>query len=409
MKRLSAYHHLSLLLLLLAVTCACTGSHSGASTDFTRSLYTPRYASGFDVATTQSLSDTLGNVADSPLLLTVKNPWQGADDEVSRLLILPAGSTAADIPEDYAGCMLIGPAKRIVAMSSTHVAMLDAIGAADNIVGVSGLDYISNAQIAKRRDEIADVGYEGNIDYESLAGARPDLVLLYGVTSRSSMEPKLRELGIPYVYVGDYLEQSPLGKAEWMVALGAITGRMHNAIDAFEPVEKAYNTIAVAISEALGNDSTGNAVKRPGVMLNAPTGDNWFLPPADSYIVRLIQDAGGRYLFEENRGNASQPVDMERARLLMSEADFWLNPGTATDLDQLLALAPHMADTPPVMRDNVWNNNNLTTRSGGNDFYESGTVRPDRVLLDLVNILHPRLIGIDSTARQTVFYHRLTR
>lgn len=90
--------------------------------------------------------------------------------------------------------------------------MLDAVGAANTVVGVSGIEYISNPEIQARRDSIGDVGYEGNINYELLLSLDPDLVLLYGVSGESSMEGKLRELGIPFMYVGDYLEESPLGR-----------------------------------------------------------------------------------------------------------------------------------------------------------------------------------------------------
>ena len=114
-------------------------------------------------------------------------------------------------------------------MSSTHIAMLDAIGETGRVVGVSGIDYISNPDIQARRDSVGDVGYEGNINYELLLSLDPDLVLLYGVNGASSMEGKLKELDIPFMYVGDYLEESPLGKAEWLVALSEVIGNGRRA------------------------------------------------------------------------------------------------------------------------------------------------------------------------------------
>ena len=70
------------------------------------------------------------------------------------------------------------------------------------------------------------MGYDGNMNYERLLSLSPDIVLLFGVSGASAMEPKLRELGIPYAYMGEYLEQSPLGKAEWLVA---VAGNRRNA------------------------------------------------------------------------------------------------------------------------------------------------------------------------------------
>ena len=130
-------------------------------------------------------------------------------------------------PADFDGQVISGNARRIVTMSSTQIAMRSMpsellAGSAE----ASGIDYsIYNPCIQSRRDSIADVGFEGAVDYERLTGANPDLVMLYGVNGPNPMEGKLRELGIPYIYIGDYLEESPLGKAEWVVALAEITGQ----------------------------------------------------------------------------------------------------------------------------------------------------------------------------------------
>ena len=105
-------------------------------------------------------------------------------------------------------------------MSSSHVAMFDAIGQVRRVSGVSGIDYISNPYVREHRlcGEVRDVGYDTNLNFELLAAMRPDLMLLYGVTGENTVVTgKLRELGIPYVYIGDYVEESPLGKAEWLV------------------------------------------------------------------------------------------------------------------------------------------------------------------------------------------------
>ena len=101
--------------------------------------------------------------------------------------------------------------------------MLDALGQVDRVVGVSGRNYISNKYVTTHPEAVADIGFDGNIDYELLLAQRPDLVLLFGVSGASGMESKLLEMGIPFCYIGEYLEESPLGKAEWLVAIAEIT------------------------------------------------------------------------------------------------------------------------------------------------------------------------------------------
>ena len=367
---------------LCAIVVAACGRKSVSLEDFDKPVYMLEYASGFDIQ---------GADSKQSVLLTVTNPWQGADGIAVQLFIARDGETA---PEGFDGQVLEGDAERIVAMSSTHIAMLDAIGEVDRVVGVSGIDYISNPDIQARRDRIGDVGYEGNINYELLLSLDPDLVLLYGVNGASGMEPKLRELGIPFMYVGDYLEESPLGKAEWMVALSEVVGCRSEGEKVFAEIPVRYNALKQRVAE--------NALDAPSVMLNMPYGDSWFMPSAGSYAVRLIEDAGGDYIYKKNTGNASTPVDMEEAYLLASAADLWLNVGMASTLGEVKAACPKFADTRCFRNGYVYNNNARTNAAGGNDYFESGVVHPELVLRDLVKIFHPELVE-----EPFVYYKRL--
>ena len=367
---------------LCAIVVAACGRKSVSLEDFDKPVYMLEYASGFDIQ---------GADSKQSVLLTVTNPWQGADGIAVQLFIARDGETA---PEGFDGQVLEGDADRIVAMSSTHIAMLDAIGEVDRVVGVSGIDYISNPDIQARRESIGDVGYEGNVNYELLLSLDPDLVLLYGVNGASGMEPKLRELGIPFMYVGDYLEESPLGKAEWMVALSEVVGCRSEGEKVFAEIPVRYNALKQRVAE--------NALDAPSVMLNMPYGDSWFMPSAGSYAVRLIEDAGGDYIYKKNTGNASTPVDMEEAYLLASAADLWLNVGMASTLGEVKAACPKFADTRCFRNGYVYNNNARTNAAGGNDYFESGVVHPELVLRDLIKIFHPELVEEDF-----VYYKRL--
>lgn len=358
-------------ILWLLVVAAC-GKKETKLSDFNKDVYTPEYASGFKI---------LGTDGGESVIIETANPWQGADSITTRLFIARNGEI---VPEGFDGQVLEGDAKRIVAMSSTHISMLDAVGEAGRVVGVSGIDYISNPDIQARRESIGDVGYEGNINYELFMSLEPDLVLLYGVNGASSMERKLKELDIPYMYVGDYLEESPLGKAEWLVALSELAGKRAEGEKAFAGIPERYNDLKMRVLASL---QTG-----PKVMLNTPYGDSWFMPSTESYVARLVNDAGGNYIYTKNTGNASAPIDLEEAYQLTSEADMWLNVGMASSLDELKASCPKFADTKPFTSGKVYNNNARANAAGGNDYYESGVVNPDLVLRDLIKIFHPDIV-----------------
>lgn len=363
-----------LLLFLLLALAGCGGTNH-ATDRFTYPRYEARYATGFEL-----LSDGEGHST----LLRVHNPWQGSGSSCSELLLR---RNDEPIPKGFTGQVLDGNASRIVCMSSTFVAMLDALGAVETVVGVSGIDFISNEYIQSHRDRIGDVGYDSNLNYERLVALKPDLVLLYGVSGISELEPKLRELGIPFLYIGEYLEQSPLGKAEWMVLIAELLGRREEGIRLFEPLPERYHALC---------DLAATATKRPRVMLNTPYRDSWFMPSTDNYIVQLITDAGGDYLYPENDSNRSVVIDLEAAYLLCSKADFWLHQGMIQTLDELQRLFPRFAAMPCIARGGLYNNTRRTTPAGGNDFWESGVVHPDWILRDLIRIFHPELLDDEA-------------
>lgn len=181
-------------------------------------------------------------------LVTVRNPWQGAGNVEQHLLILREGAKA---PAGLDAQVVKAPVRHVVCMSSSHVAMFDALGEVRRISGVSGIDYISNTYVNEHRycGEVRDVGYDTNLNFELLASMRPDLVLLYGVTGENTVVTgKLRELGIPYIYVGDYMEESPLGKAEWLMVAAELCNVRDKGAETFRGIAARYNALKTRIA-----------------------------------------------------------------------------------------------------------------------------------------------------------------
>ncbi len=371
-------YFLHFVLALLVVGCG--GVQSSDSLLFSESVYAPEYASGFEI---------LGSAGSESSLLRITRPWQGECDQVYELLILRGGEKA---PASYSGATLKGGAQRIVALSSSNVAMFDCIGAASTIVGVSGLDYISSEAISQRADEglVRDVGYDSALNFELITALRPDVVLLYSVAGSNSVTTaKLDELKIPYLYIGDYAEESPLGKAEWVVAMGEICSRREEAIDYFEASAERYNALKERIAKA-------DITSRPRIVLNSPYRDVWYLPSNSSYVVQLIEDAGGDYFYDGNTSNQTQPISLELAYKLVSESDIWLNTGASINsIGELKRAIPKFSAMPPVTSNRVYNSTARTTPMGGSDFYESGVVNPDIILGDLIEIMHPEILDHD--------------
>ena len=127
----------------VALLGGCRGKASSTD-DFTRKVYVPQYASGFDI---------LGAEGKQSTLIRVRNPWQGAKEVEMSYFIARNGE---EPPRDFRGVVIPAGAGRIVCMSSSYIAMLDALGQVERVVGVSGMGYISNPYVLAHRDEIKD-------------------------------------------------------------------------------------------------------------------------------------------------------------------------------------------------------------------------------------------------------------
>ena len=349
--------------------CGACGRRQGeAGKDLTAAdtvLYAPRYATGFEI---------LGFKGRDSRVIRVTKPWQGADDTAMELFISRNGETP---PASFKGNVIKDSVRSIAAMSSSHVAFLSLIGETSKVRAVSGLRFISDENVREDNESVIDVGYQDNADLEALVAVSPDIVLLYGVSSSTPLEERLRELGLPYLYIGEYVEPHPLGKAEWVVALAELTGERAKGERAFSMVSENYERIRA---------DAGDSGHKPKVMLNVPYGDTWFMPPLGSSMARLVEDAGGEYVYRENDSGKTEPIDIEKALTLVSKADFWLNTGDIRTLSTLKDTYPAFSKAKCVMEGNIYNCDKRLGPNGGNDFWEKGQVRPDLVLSDLARI-----------------------
>lgn len=374
---------LLLAITILVSTASCGRRWQGAAEGNTDTLYAPEFASGFMIT---------GRGGGS--VLSVSNPWQGAQDVKMEFFLAPKGVKA---PDGFAGTVVPVPLKRVVCMSSTYIAFLDALDETGVVKGVSGIKFISNEKVRAgyAEGDIRDVGYDTNLNYELIASLNPDLVMIYGIAGENSaLTGKLAEMGVKTMYIGDYTEESPLGKAEWLVAFGELMGKREQAVEKFEAIRNDYVNLRdiVAGASAIQHFDGTPAYEKPVVMLNAPWRDTWFVPGDRSYMVRLITDAGARYACEGEDSDISRPVSSEAAFVYANRSDVWLNPGQASSLGELKSDNPRFVKIPPVVSSRVYNCNKRRTPDGGSDFWESGAVRPDIVLRDLVSILTPHVL-----------------
>lgn len=316
--------------------------------------------------------------------LVISNPWQNSRGIELVYYLVPHDMPLPDTLSEED--VIRVPVKRIICMSTTHIAMLRALGATDAIIGISGTDLLFDTLLREdvRNGRIPDVGYESNLDRELVVSLKPDLLMAYNIGAPSEYMRKLEAMGVKVMYNADYLEQHPLARCGWIRVFGALTGREERADSILGAVTSRYRELAGKVRNI--------SSVRPHVLLGAPWEDSWYVSPSNSYIGRLINDAGGHYLFDDLAAPNSVPYSVEAVFRRAAGADVWLNPGAAGSLAELAAADRRLAKLPVYREGKIWNNRKRMTPTGGNDYWESAVVHPDILLQDIVSILHPDLM-----------------
>lgn len=326
--------------------------------------------------------------------LTVSQPWRGSKD-VSRYLLVPRSrpdllERARRLSRIPDVTVVAVPVRRIVSLSTVYAAFLDQLGMAGSIVGMgnSASVWTPSVQERIRRKEIGDLGKRGmqvSQRIESMLLLAPDLVLASGSGIPAyDRNDQFREFGLPVVVVAEWMEDTPLGRAEWIRFLGAFVDRDSMAQALYQGIVHRYDSVRQARLQP---------GERPKVVVGSNWSGSWNVPSGGSYAATFLRDAGADYPWKALPGAGSVPLGVERVVLQAHDADVWVHPGQAKDLKGLAAMDPRNGIFQALGRGQVFNNDKRTNKAGGNDYWESGVVNPDRVLADLATLFHPSATG----------------
>ncbi|PKP41511.1 MAG: hypothetical protein CVT93_07900 [Bacteroidetes bacterium HGW-Bacteroidetes-10] len=329
----------------------------------TQSTYLP--GDGCEYAQYFGLSDSAGNIN-----IIVQDSWEEENITGEGIMVIRKSDN-----KEY---------KRIICMSTSHIAYISALGLQERIVGVSGSRYISTPEIIQGISDgkIADIGFESSLNYELLLSLRPDIVFTYGISGENNQYiEKIRQFGIEVVALGDYLEEHPLGKLEYLKLFGELLDRRGLADSLYISSRDRY----------LNHKQTASSASNYDVLVNAPWKDVWYIPGEKSYMTILIEDAGGRILGSESNESRTKSLSIEKVYSFASKAQFWLNPNNALSIEELKGMNPLFENIQALKEGKVYNNTKMNTPGGGSGFWEQGVIEPDIILLDLISILHPEL------------------
>ncbi|MBU8892110.1 MAG: ABC transporter substrate-binding protein [Bacteroidales bacterium] len=334
-------------------------------------------------------------IADNYKIITVLNPWQGASNVEYKYLLIDKNEELPELADEYR--VIRTPVEKVVCLSTTHVAFIDVLNKTGTIAGISGTDYVNNQKLRERiaNKLVFDVGYDNSLNYELIASLNPDLVITYGIGGEiAGYNQRLKDLGINSVINAEYLEDDPLGKLEWIKFIAAFYGMDNFANEYFESIEKEYNELLDIAKE---NKS------KPKILFGLPWKDVWYVPGGMSYLAKMVNDAGGEYLWKSNDSRKSLPFNIESVFVKASEAEIWLNTGTVNNKQDIIKTDERFKSFKPFNESKIFNNNLRLNQYGGNDYWETGLVQPNIVLKDMIKIFHPDLLP----DHQLVYYKQI--
>ena len=324
--------------------------------------------------------------------LDIPCPWDN-QSSLGEFFLYP---DSLPIPEELSNKTVIRtPVQSVIAYSSTQWSVFLQLGEINRVKGILESNYTKNKEIKRLVNEgdIKDVGIETQIDTEKVILLQPDIILYtpYSNTKGEELSDLSGAVMFPFA---DYLENHPLGRAEWLRVIGFLTCRERDTDEWFDNIEKRYDSI---------RQICDNVTHRPTVFSDLPFEGQWYIPGGKSYIAQIFNDAGADYIWKDNNNTASQPIDAETVLLKAGNADYWriMNSTNAEYSYELLSKENELFTYFKSFKDR----NVIVCDIQKSAYFEKSQYEPDILLKDFVKIFHPELISEDY---QPKYFYLLT-
>ncbi|HLV24449.1 MAG TPA: ABC transporter substrate-binding protein [Moheibacter sp.] len=277
------------------------------------------------------------------------------------------------------------PLKTAMVIPTSAIAYLDELNLTYKITGISQPDFIYNSKIQSKiqNKQIEIIGTFDEIFVEKILVNKPDIFISTSSPTLAKYHDLIQKEGIKILYIDEYEELNPLAKAEYVKIFGKLFGKEKEANELFDEIKKNYNEIKSKVQQ--------NQAKNPTVFANQIYGDTWYMPGGKSFQAKLFEDAGANYLWNSDDSFGTLNLSFESVFEKANNAEIWMNAGDFADKKSLLASYENYDWFAAFKSGKVYNWNNKITPKGANDYFETGTARPDWVLKDLAAIFHPEL------------------
>ena len=312
----------------------------------------------------------------------VWDPWNPGK-VFQKYYLKNRGEEVKNIPSD--GLLVEVPVKSIAALSSTQIGILKFLGVEDKIVAVSLPDRIYDEDLDKKSKEgkIQIVGHNETLNFEKIVEIDPDLVMVAGFMKITDRETKLMQAGLPVAYNIEWMEASPLARAEWAKFIATFFNKGNEVNQHFDEVDKKYNELKSLVE---------NVKSGPSILSGYNFKGTWYMPGGQSYMAQLLRDGKADYCWFSDSSSGSMPLSFEIVYDKQHDADIWFGPGQCRTMDDLSALDERYTLFKSYKNKQVYCYTKRMKKNGANDWYESGVMQPDIVFKDVIKILHPELL-----------------
>lgn len=419
-------------LLALLVLTACQGGKTTAGEAEEGDTLKMKYAKLLTIVKhgekgTASLNNDAEDAEYQYAEVNVANPWK-AGTLLHRYILIPKGKEGDETVARLAlqrtsgmGCTtdtVRTPVERSAVFIAPHCQLMYELGCQQAIRGVCDLDYINIPDVKKRaalsRNTAARKASSGNVssgkasvgnsivdcgssmapDIERIIALKPEAILL-SPFENSGGYGKLDKLHIPIIEAADYMESSPLGRAEWMKFYGMLFKKDGNAPKTalaascepkadslFAKIEKEYLKLK---AEAAGYP------KGLSILTERKTGNVWYVPGGQSTIGILLKDSNARYIFEDDEHSGSLAMSPEQILAKGKQVDIWAFKyfgGAPLSQAQLLQEYDGYKALAAFNRGNIYQVDTSTV-----PYFELTSFHPELLLREFIILAHGERFG----------------
>lgn len=327
--------------------------------------------------------------------LVILNPWDNYKPYATYFIF--KDSLKPELEESELSFYFYETPKSIALHTAAQAATLSILDLDKYIKGITDPRFFYEQKYADKLDSglLIQTSNQVQLNQERILLLHPEIVITSGWNTINSDYQMLIKTGIPPLFMIEWMETNPLGRAEWIKVLGFLFDKEKEADSIFQMVEKNYLAI---------KNQTKRQKVRPQILHGEEYNGVWYVAGGQSYIAQIYKDAGADYLWKDNDKTGSLPIDFEMVLKRGASADFWFTTFSQNTIDIEHIKQEKYSILKSVKEQKIYSNSKRIRKMGGNDFWETGSFRPDIILQDIVQIIHPENKKKDSL----FFYKRLS-